>query len=106
AAGRRACAARQNMRVRRPWSRSSMTAAIPPAGCAGADDGNFLTQLDRLRHADRGGAGVFPARRIQRGVRADGSHFVLDVDCYLDTDVDSHLDTNADVDPHAHFYVD
>jgi hypothetical protein len=83
-----------------------MTAAIPPADYAGADDGRFFTQLDRLRHADCGSPGIFPARRIQRGVCADGAHFVLDVDSYLDTDVNSHLDTNFDADFYFHLDFD
>ncbi len=37
------------------WFLPSMTAAIPPACCAGADDGKSLTRLDRLRHHARHG---------------------------------------------------
>src|SRR5205085_12407717 len=87
AARRRGYAAPPNMPVTRRSFRSSMTAAIPPACCAGADHGKFFTKLDRLRRVDRGGLAVFPARRIRRGVRADGAD-VLDIDFHVNFNVD------------------
>src|SRR5207248_347740 len=87
AAPRPAFVAPPNMPMRRRRSpRRSMTAAIPPACCAGADDGKFLTKLDRLCHHDRGGLAVFPARRIRRGIRA------VDVVLDIDVDVDVHIE--------------
>ena len=75
-----------------------MTAAIPPAGCAGADDGEFFSKLDRLCHADRGSAGVFPARAIQCGLRADGANVVFDLDIHLDFNFHFDLDIHFNVD--------
>jgi hypothetical protein len=86
-----------------------MTAAIPPACCAGADDGTFLTKLDRLRHVDRGSLAVFPARRIQRGVRAIGAdlHDVhIDVNVKLDFHIDIHFDADVDLDFHLDVIAD
>jgi hypothetical protein len=85
-----------------------MTAAIPPACCAGAEDGQFLAELDRFRDPDRGGAGIFPARAVQCGVRAIGTYVVLDLDVHFNLNLDSHVDINlhVDIDFHLNFHFD
>ena len=89
AAPQQGFAARRNMRMRHPSS--SMTAAIPPACCAGADHGKLHPQLTLSARA----AAHARSRSCWRSVGAVASPTSLDdcVDCYPPTPTPAHTPT-------------
>src|ERR1700730_1064726 len=80
-----------------------MTAAIPPACCAGADGGKIYAQLHRVGRAhggdfacaDSGASGSGSGAKLQSGRVSNTNTYA-----YADADADAHADAHA----HAHAY--